>query len=127
MFGGMITPLVKSGNIAHKIHIFIAFTVCVMSRVLLWHTWHLGESFKFMMGHFPAPWGNELCAGPLEALMALTFGVVMLLSAFGGFEFIQHDVVPAKTEFLLHYAQCSLWFHVGIGIYKRHFHSLCIY
>ncbi len=99
MFGGMITPLVRSGNIAHKIHVFIAFTVCVMSGVLLWYTWRLGESFTFMMGHFPAPWGNELRAGPLEALMALTFGVVMLLSAFGGFEFVQHDVVAQKQKF----------------------------
>ena len=48
MFGGMITPLVRSGNIAHKIHVFIAFTVCVMSGVLLWYTWRLGESFTFI-------------------------------------------------------------------------------
>ena len=27
-------------------------------------------SFCYTMGHFPAPWGNELRAGPLEALLA---------------------------------------------------------
>ena len=28
------------------------------------------ESFNFMMGHFPAPWGNEIRAGMLEAVHA---------------------------------------------------------
>ena len=39
-----------------------------------------GESYTYMMGHFPAPWGNEIRAGVLEGLTATVFGVVMLLS-----------------------------------------------
>ena len=31
------------------------------------------EPFRFMMGHFPAPWGNELRCGALEALMGFLF------------------------------------------------------
>ena len=29
------------------------------------------ESYTYMMGHFPAPWGNEIRAGQLEAVTAL--------------------------------------------------------
>ena len=43
-----------------------------------------GESITFQMGHFPAPWGNMLRAGPLEAALALTFSLVMVLSLTGG-------------------------------------------
>lgn len=31
------------------------------------------ESYTYMMGHFPAPWGNEIRAGQLEAVTALFF------------------------------------------------------
>lgn len=42
------------------------------------------ESYTYMMGHYPAPWGNEIRAGLLEALTALVFSLVMLLSLLGG-------------------------------------------
>ncbi|MFR6589921.1 MAG: hypothetical protein ACLURV_07070 [Gallintestinimicrobium sp.] len=36
------------------------------------------------MGHFPAPWGNEIRVGVLEAVMAVFFCLIMLLSMLGG-------------------------------------------
>lgn len=99
MFCGIITPLFKNGRIAHKIHMIMVLIVMIMSAILLMSVVKNGESFTFMMGHFPAPWGNELRAGPLEALMALTFSVVMFLTVTGGIEFIYHDVVPEKQSF----------------------------
>ena len=42
------------------------------------------DSFRFMMGHFPAPWGNEIRAGVLEALLAVLFPFVMLCALMGG-------------------------------------------
>ncbi len=45
----------------------------------------LGESFyRFPMGHYSAPIGNEIRVGALEALTALFFSVIMLLSLMGG-------------------------------------------
>lgn len=41
-------------------------------------------SYTFMMGHFPAPWGNEIRVGLLEAVAATVFSGVMLLSLLGG-------------------------------------------
>lgn len=40
--------------------------------------------FHFMMGHFPAPWGNELRCGILEALLACLFPFVMLCALLSG-------------------------------------------
>ena len=99
MLCGIITPLIKNGKIAQKIHAFMVMIVGVMSVILLISVVEKGESFTFMMGHFPAPWGNELRAGPLEALMAVAFSVVMFLTTTGGQDFIFHDVVPEKQSF----------------------------
>lgn len=99
MFCGIITPLIKNGKTAYKVHALMVLIVAIMSAILLVNVTITGESFTFMMGHFPAPWGNELRAGPLEAMMALIFSVVMLLTTTGGQEFIFHDIVPEKQSF----------------------------
>ena len=62
--------------------------VIAMSAAILVWTLRTGESYTYMMGHFPAPWGNEIRAGVLEALTATIFGVVMLLSIVGGMNWI---------------------------------------
>ena len=54
------------------------------ASVLLVHTLRTGAAFTFSMGVFGAPFGNELRAGPLEALLALAFSLIMLLSLLGG-------------------------------------------
>ncbi len=98
MFCGIITPLIKNGYTAWKVHTTMLMIVSVMSVLLLVNVYENNETFTFMMGHFPAPWGNELRAGPLEALMAVTFSIVMLLTTAGGREFIFHDVVAEKQN-----------------------------
>lgn len=99
MFCGIITPLIKNGRIARRIHGTMVLAVGVMSLILLVTLYQNGETFTFMMGHFPAPWGNELRAGPLEALMALTFSVVMFLTVTGGSESIYKEIVPQKQNY----------------------------
>ena len=56
-----------------------AMTVCVLVYVL-----RTGESYTYMMGHFPAPWGNEIRIGVMEALMMTVFCFVTLFSFIGG-------------------------------------------
>lgn len=53
------------------------------------------DSFTYSMGHFPAPYGNELRAGMLEAALASLFCVICLLSIMGGRNHIEHDI-PGK-------------------------------
>lgn len=51
-----------------------------------------------MMGHFPAPWGNEIRIGELEALMAVFFSLIMMLSVFGGMAHIDREVQDSKKN-----------------------------
>ncbi|MBR3494051.1 MAG: sodium:proton antiporter [Clostridia bacterium] len=58
-----------------------------------------GGSFTYPMGHLGAPWGNELRAGPLEALLASLFSGVMLLSLLGGADKLREDLTPGRQPF----------------------------
>ena len=65
-----------------------------------------GEAFVYVMGKFPAPWGNEIRAGVLEALVALFFCIIMLLSLEGGVKKLADEVEEGKTY--LYYVLCDL-------------------
>lgn len=55
-------------------------------------------SYTYMMGHFSAPWGNELRAGMLEAVTALFFSVIMLLSLLGGLKKVEEHILCDKQN-----------------------------
>ena len=69
----------------------------VLSAFTLAYTLYIDESFVYVMGKFPAPWGNEIRAGILEGLMAFFFCVIMLLSLFGGRQKLLVEVDEDKT------------------------------
>ena len=83
LLSAVSVPFLKKGEQALRMIRVVQAVVAALSAALLAHLWS-GDSFTFMMGHFPAPWGNELRAGPLEALLALAFSLVMFLSLTGG-------------------------------------------
>ena len=99
MFCGIITPLFKSGRTARRLHGFMVACIGILSVILLANVVQNGEAFTFMMGHFPAPWGNELRIGPLEALLAVLVSVVMFLTVTAGSEQIFKEIVPEKQKF----------------------------
>ena len=69
-----------------------------MSASLLVFTLRTGLSFSYMMGKFPAPFGNELRAGSFEAYMALVFSSVSLFSLVGGYRDILSDIPEKKIN-----------------------------
>lgn len=92
MLGGVVTPFFRARRLTQIVNVCILLAVLGMSVTLLIALLTAGESYTYMMGHFPAPWGNELRAGPLEALLAIMFSVVMLLSLVGGMRAINDDI-----------------------------------
>lgn len=83
MFSGIVSSVLP-GKAAKWLNTAAITVVGVMSAWLLGYMLETGGSYTYMMGHFPAPWGNEIRAGALEAAMALAFCIVMLLSMLGG-------------------------------------------
>lgn len=66
--------------------------ICVLAYVLE------HGSFTYMMGHYPAPWGNEIRVGLLEVCMVLFFALIMLLSLIGGNKYINYDIEETKQN-----------------------------
>lgn len=97
MFSGIVSS-VLSGKKARNLSIFVIALTTLMSAAVLAYCLETGESYTYMMGHFPAPWGNEIRASVLEGVMAVVFGTVMLLSVTGGLEYTSRDVEPTKQN-----------------------------
>jgi len=108
MFSGIISS-VLSGKAARRLNTIMISCVSAMSLwLLIWIIQSDIGSYTFMMGHFPAPWGNEIRAGVLEAGMALFFSIIMLLSMLGGrkklfdeVELTKHNIYYILTDLLL--------------------------
>ena len=101
MVMAIITPLVPNRNrLPEKLSCFAIGFVGILSAYLLYSLTVSGQSlnFNFPMGHFPAPWGNELRAGPLEAVLSLVFCTAMLLSLTGNFSSTAEDIAPSRRN-----------------------------
>ncbi len=105
IFGGIISSALK-GRASKYLNAALLLVVTVMSACVLWYTVDTGESFTYVMGRFPAPWGNELRAGVLEGGMALFFCIIMMLSLFAGREKLHEEVEPGKLN--LYFIMCDL-------------------
>ena len=98
MLAGIISPLIKDGRKAFRVTEAATVLIGALSAWLLFATVASGESFTYMMGHYPAPWGNELRAGALEAMLSLVFCVVMVLSLEGGGRDLFDDISAHKQN-----------------------------
>lgn len=95
--GGVICSVLKP-KAAKNYCLVLMSVVGAMSAATLAFTIKANASYRYMMGHFPAPWGNEIRVGVLESLMATVFCVVMVLSLLGGMEHIFEDCEKNKTN-----------------------------
>lgn len=104
--GSGVLTSVMGKKLARIWNTFVLVAISAMSCTVLIFLLKTGESYTFMMGHFPAPWGNEIRAGVLEAGMALFFCTIMLLSLKGGQAHIDTEIEESKTN--LYYIMVNL-------------------
>ena len=97
MFSGIISS-VLCGKKARNLCFGAVGIVTILSVCVLFYTVHIGESYTYMMGHFPAPWGNEIRAGVLEGVLAVTFSVLLLLSLISAYHRTQEDIEESKLN-----------------------------
>ncbi len=95
LFAGIISSGLK-GRAAKWVNTVLILMVTVLSLLTLLYVIDTGEAFVYVMGKFPAPWGNEIRAGALEALTALFFCIIMLLSMWGGRKKLHDEVEDGK-------------------------------
>lgn len=97
MFAAIISSALP-GKIARWLNTAVVAAAGIMSGFLFYLAFSTGKSYTYVMGHFPAPFGNELRFGTLEAGMALFFCIIMFLSLNGGRRKVQQEVAPDKEN-----------------------------
>ncbi len=107
LFTGPLSS-VLDGKKAKYLNVIMISAVGIMSAMVLAFTISSGESYTYMMGHFPAPWGNEIRVGVLEALMATAFSVIMLLCVVAGVKEREEELESTKQN--LYYIMTNLLF-----------------
>ncbi len=96
LFAGIISSGLRK-NAARFVNKALLLTEIVLNACVLLYTVRTGEAYVYVMGKFPAPWGNEIRVGILEAAMALFFCIIMLLSLEGGRKKLADEVEEGKT------------------------------
>ena len=97
LFSGVLCTILR-GKTAKIYTIVYESVLVVMLSCVLRYTVMTKTAFTYVLGEFPAPWGNELRAGTLEASLALIFIVVMLCAVRGGARHARVDSVGSKIN-----------------------------
>ncbi len=97
LFSGVLCYMLKPQ--AAKVYTLIFEGVLIlMVSAVLYLVITTGQPFTYVMGEFPAPWGNEIRAGILEAMMALLFLIVEICSISAGHRFLVTDMDESKRN-----------------------------
>lgn len=96
LMSGVISSLLPPKK-AKALSLALIGAAGVMNSFVLGYVSSRGQ-YTYMMGHFPAPWGNEIRAGVLEAVLALFFCIIMFLSLLGGEHYLDTDLEESKAN-----------------------------
>ncbi len=92
MAAGIISSILPA-KAAYRLNTAMITLSLILNGILLGAMAANPTTITYLMGHFSAPWGNELRFGPFEALMATVFSLVMLLACLG-----ERKTVADKVE-----------------------------
>lgn len=98
MFAGIVSSVLK-GRQARRLNSAVIFIVGILSAATLAYCIETGTYYVYWMGHFPAPWGNEIRVGVLESFMACFFCVIMFLSLMGGRRHLAEEIEETKQNY----------------------------
>ena len=96
----VITSVLK-GRQARWLTMIMITVVTAMTSAVMVYTLTTGDSYVYMMGHFPAPWGNEIRIGVMETTMMMVFCFVMLFSFVGTEARIEKELESIEQKEML--------------------------
>lgn len=105
LFSGPLSSILN-GKWARRVNMVVITVIGLMSGSVLAYVLSTGQEFVYRMGHFPAPWGNEIRVGVLEAFMAVFFCIIMLLCMLGGIAEREKEIEESKQN--LYYIMVNL-------------------
>ena len=105
LFSGPLSSIL-GGKAARRLNLAVITLVGAMNTAVFAFVLKNGTYYVYKMGHFPAPWGNEIRVGVLEAVMAVFFCLIMLLSMLGGMREREQEIEESKQN--LYYIMVNL-------------------
>ena len=97
LFSSVLCMTLK-GPQAKRYTVWYERVLIALVGAVLWYVCKTGTAFTYVMGEFPAPWGNEIRAGILEAALALVFLIILHCSVLAGWRFLLIDVEHSKIN-----------------------------
>ena len=99
-----VITLVLSRENARKLTLVLIAGELVLTLGTLIYCLRENSSYAYWMGHFPAPWGNEIRAGVFELVPLTVFLCVILLSFVGGWNQGEELIERGKSNLI-----CVIW------------------
>ena len=97
MIAAILLSLGPRARLAYRATLCVCLLCTLASLAFLLYIRRADLAYAFPMGKFPAPFGNELRCGPLQALFTAVFSLVMTLCLLGGGSELQEDVEEKKA------------------------------
>lgn len=97
MFCAIVNSVLGRRASKYMTRIVLGLVMC-LSVAILFFTIKRGEAYVYYMGHFPAPWGNEIRFGCLESLFSLFVSMIAFLSTVAGTKAVEDDVEDKKEN-----------------------------
>ena len=98
MFTAIICSVLK-GKAARYLCMSVIAVICVLSLATLVYVGNADVSYVYFMGHFPAPWGNEIRIGVPEAMTATLFSFIVWLILLGGGKYVHDEIDSSKQNY----------------------------
>ncbi len=108
-----LTFAIKNKTPARLLSMVLLGLCLCMNIVCLFYCIENGD-FVYRMGHYSAPWGNEIRAGVWECLIAGVFNLILILTVNGGFTELERQIDAKKISYyfvminLVNAALCAL-------------------
>ena len=96
MIAAILLSVLRGARRAYVLTVAVSALCCALSLVFLRFILRADAAYAFTMGKFPAPFGNEIKLGPLQALLTACFSAVLCLSLLGGRRELFEDVEEKK-------------------------------
>ncbi len=93
---GAVASSVMNSRMARRTTLFLILADLAMNVSVMIYTLQTGDSYAYKMGHFPAPWGNEIRVGVLETVSLTVFLLVILFAFLGGMRKSEKEIEPTK-------------------------------
>lgn len=100
MAAGILCSLMRKPTIAKNFTLTVLIVVLIMNVGLaLFFINSDINSYNYSLGYYPAPWGNELKATVVEAILSVTFLGVGILSLLAGTRINKEMIPDSKREY----------------------------